>query len=154
MAEFHFRRGFTYVAGIDKPVVVSKSAIVEAVTDMGFRVLFADECSRMPSFPFRVPGKCDDEWDWVGYVERVGPSETIDVPGQVKWIQEVPKPLPPPQPGQPVPPPPMPPTWSNPDPAPAEPAATKTAAAKGSIWLPIIIGGAAGILLVKLLRGR
>lgn len=158
MANFHFKQGFTYAAGVDKPMVLSKATVVEGITDLGFRVLFADECEVMPRFPFRVPGKCGDEWDWVGYAERTGPSQTIDVPGRVKWIQEIPRPRPAPLPGQPIPPPePIPPSWINPDPSESVPASItgsngSTLGSKGSMVLPILIGSAAGILLVRWLK--
>lgn len=159
MANFSFRQGFTYVAGINKPSIVSRNAMIGGVTDLGFRVLFAEECQKMPRFPFAVPGNCGDDWDWVGYAERTGPSQMVDVPGRVKWIQEIPKPQPPPPPGQPEPPPaPMPPSWSNPDPLeagmPAIVGGTKTSTmpGSGSIWLPILLGSAGGYLLVRWLR--
>ena len=146
MAAFLFRHGFSYAAGIDKPFVLSESTIVEAVADLGFRVLFADECDRMPRFPFRVPGGCGDEWDWVGYAERTGPTKRLDVPDRVKWIQEIPKSqpvaLPPPgeqpKPGPaPAPSAPLPAPWKNPENSPLKwfaPAALGAVAGFAAAW--------------------
>ena len=117
MASFLFRQGLSYVAGVDKPFVISKATIVEAVTDLGFRVLFADDCEELPRFPFPVPSGCGEDWDWVGYAIRTAPTERVDVPDRVRWIQEVPAESKPPAgttPAKHEPRPPLPPTWHNP----------------------------------------
>lgn len=160
MSNFLFKQGYAYVAGVDKPAILSRSMIVNAVTDMGFRVLYADECERTPVFPFRVPGRCGDQWDWVGFAERTGPTKSIDVPSRVKWIQEIPKPqVAQPVPGQPAPAPvvePPPPVWESPE-ARSAPTngGTQQAAfgGSGNLLVPALIGAASGWFVVKLVFG-
>lgn len=89
-----FRHGYSYVAGFDKPAVVGITRIREEVEEEGFRVLMVRECREGEQLPFRVRGNCGDEWDWIGFVERRGPTRPIDVPDRVQWIVEVPPPQP------------------------------------------------------------
>lgn len=104
----YFEHGVTYIAGIDKPAIVSVSTIREAVADEGFQVLGVYTCDQIPSLPFAVPGKCGDEWDYIGIARRTGPSKWIDVPDRARWIVAIPPvtvtPSLPARPGEPPPP--------------------------------------------------
>lgn len=101
---FTFQQGVYYAAGFDKPFIASASAVKEGVEAEGFQVLAAWECEGQPGMPFHTPGTCGDEWDWIAYIRRTGPTKTIDMPSQVKWVQAIPALAV--QPGQPSPPPP------------------------------------------------
>lgn len=101
MTLYRFEQGYSYLAGIDKPALVPASTIIDAVTDEGFKVLFADECSRWATLPFATPTACGDWWDWLGFAYRWAPTKLIDVPDRVRWIQKVPHIAAPPQPLQP-----------------------------------------------------
>jgi hypothetical protein len=153
---FTFKQGLTYIAGVDKPMAaafVSDSAIVSAIEEKGFRVILIDDCENIGGgrFPFHTPGTCGDEWDTVGYVERIGPTATIELPSDVKWIQEIPGAAPAPVPGQPAPQP----------TAPTQPSAwipmahtyedePERAAMGGGGWLVgAVVGGIAGIFAVR-----
>lgn len=107
----HFAQGFSYVAGFDKPALLSIDTIRRYVEEEGFVVEGAWPCARIPGLPFAVPGHCGDNWDWIAIVRRTGPSRWLDVPDRVAWLVAVPPPqLPPPtraRPGE-VPPPPQP----------------------------------------------
>jgi len=107
-----FRSRHSYLAGFDKPAVVSIRAIREAVEDRGFDVLAAWECETGPRLPFRTPAPCGDGWDWVAHLVRTGPDEQIDVPDRVRWIVDAtperapappPSPLPAPPAAEPLP---------------------------------------------------
>lgn len=157
MANFLFRQGYAYVAGVDKPVYVTKGMAVDAIEEMGFKVMFAEPCESAPRLPFQMPGKCGDEWDWLGGALRTGPDESIDVPDRVQWITEIPKPVPaqPPQPGQPAPPSPAQPppqTWTNPEATKMVPpgAPAKAATRSRSLVVPALVGGVVGYLVVRL----
>ncbi|MHC4814352.1 MAG: hypothetical protein ACYTFN_14755 [Planctomycetota bacterium] len=124
MANKLFKAGVVYVAGIDKPFIAPVSAIKSGVEDMGFQVLDFWECAKRAPLPYPVPGKCDDDWDYIGVVKKLPPSKTIDVPSQVKWIREEKPPAPQPQPTPPPPPGPGPaPPPAPPGPGPAPPPA-------------------------------
>lgn len=105
----HFQTGVSYVAGFDKPAILSLSTIRRAVEGQGFAVLGVYECSSMPGLPFAVPGVCGDEWDYVALVKRTGAPKYIDVPDRVAWLVAIPPPGQPPpalaRPGE-LPPPP------------------------------------------------
>jgi hypothetical protein len=167
MANYQFRRGYYYMAGVDKPWFLSTSMIIDEVEDMGFRVLSVGECEKWGmrgQMPFPTGGnQCGDQYDWVGLAERVGPDEVIDLPSQVKWIQGWPKPAQwppqPPQPGEPPPPPQPPPQPPAPPyiapPTPMEDkgngaAPGQAAVAPGDVdWrIPAVVAGAFGGLLL------
>jgi hypothetical protein len=80
----------------------------------------------------------------VGLVRRVAPSGSMDVPEEIKWIQEVPAPAPPPPaPGQPAPPPPPPPRPpAAPAPLPGRPAEARTSVRPLHVML--VLGGVVG----------
>ena len=117
MANYPFKQGRSYIAGIDKPFVISASRIIKEATKLGFRVGYVDECEKLfaAGTPFRTPSRCGDDWDWIAFFTRTGPSQSIDVPGRVKWIVDSTSP-PQPRPGEPPPPvQPEPPPWVNPE---------------------------------------
>ena len=102
-----FRQGFTYIAGYDNPAVVPNSTIERKVAEKGFQIILNKPCDEYTP-PFRFPpqaGPCDDEWDYVAAIRRIGPSAHFDVPDRVAWMITVPPPqLPPPGPAE-LPPP-------------------------------------------------
>ncbi len=112
-----FKQGYSYLVGVDRPMVVSLDTLKEGVEDEGFSVGNIWECEQAPPMPAPVPGTCGDEWDYIVAAKRVAPSAKLDIPGRVKWILELPPPKPAvqpppvqPPPGAPVqPPPPEPP---------------------------------------------
>lgn len=80
-----------YGGGFDKPFVASVARITEGLEDEGFRVLQMWECGEL----YPPSTGCGDSWDWVGIVQRVGPTTDLEVPSRVKWVREVaPAPLP------------------------------------------------------------
>jgi len=174
MAKYPFKYGYYYMAGVDKPFIVSTDMIVDKVEDMGFKVWLIGECEKWGDrgrMPFPTNGTtCGDEYDWVGFVERLGPDTMIDLPSQVKWIRGWPSPklLPPPQqpPPQsgppspwPTPQPPAPqPQWEQPPPY-VPPAKTEEPIDVSGIkigWqLPAVaVGSIAGVLLARWWRSR
>lgn len=149
---FPFLAGHTYAAGFHKPWYASEGAVREAVTDEGFRVLYASECESVPGLPFHTPGTCGDEWNYIGLVERTGPDAVLDVPEEAKWIVDTT----PAAPGEPV----RPPTPLQPEPEPLAPgfptplpSPAGVAQARGTaLWL--VAGAIGGYFLVTKLAPR
>jgi len=143
VGRFFFAAGHTYIAGFDRPMVVGLAKIRDAVAKEGFAVRDVFECEARPRLPFRTPGRCPDDWDYVAVVERVGPSRSFDVPDRVHWIVDsTPIPALPPAP--------------SPQPAPVSVAIVPASAASGqatpnpatrrSPWLWFGLGAAAGAI--------
>lgn len=115
-----FRAGYTYYAGMDKPFYVSSDSIVEELqSKLGFRVISFWECKDR-GLPILVPGKCGEDYDFVGIAVKNHPSQVLEAPSQLAWLVELPPhptapvgPLPPGTP-QPTPPPPAPPAFPQP----------------------------------------
>jgi hypothetical protein len=82
---YMFRAGRTYVAGVNKPAVLSVDTIAEAVEERGFGVVGIWEREQLPAFPFVLPPH-EDDWDYVGVAVRTGPDEAIEVPSRVRWL--------------------------------------------------------------------
>lgn len=177
MANYQFRRGYWYMAGVDKPFYVSTAMAIDEVEDMGFKVITVGECEKWGlggRMPFPTGGNvCGDQYDWIGLAERTGPDQVIDLPSQVKWVQGWPGPSlapppQPPQPGQPAPPPqppvlpPAPPYTAPPTPMdktngtkPAGPAEAAVGAADVDWRVPAAVaGGFGGLLLARWWHGR
>jgi hypothetical protein len=169
MANYTFRRGYWYMAGVDKPFIIPTSTIVSEVEDMGFRVITYGECEKWGvggRLPFPTGGNvCGDQYDWIGLAERIGPDQMIDLPSQVKWIQAWPGPsvVQPPHPGQqPVPAQPPEPYVAPPTPmdksksAPPAPGAPAAVAATEVDWrVPAAVaGGFGGLMLARWWHGR
>lgn len=162
MSKYTFKQGRYYLAGVDRPTIIPISTLKSGIEDMGFHVISYDEaekagCGR--SAGFTPPGKCGDDWDWIGVAQRTGPTQTLDIPDRVWWIYEYPDmtPRPPLPPGQaPPPPPPQQPVWSNPAPVAAAAAvATTKSAVKLSPLLPAVaVGSLFGLLMTRWLMKR
>lgn len=166
MPLYTFHQGRYYLAGIDKPLVVPTSTIVEAVNDMGFRVISYGEaeeagCGRSPTFT--PPGRCGEDWDWMGLALRTGPTKTIEVPDRVWWIYEYQPMTPAPPPGPGVPPPPATPPqqgWVNPQPStptvepPSTAAVGKAVKSAAASTYALLVGGAIGLGMAWWYRRR
>jgi len=121
-----FKEGMIYLAAIDSPpsIIASEEDIVEELEKRRFQVINFWECEGQGA-PFRAPGKCGDEYDYLGLARKLAPSEMLPVPdlgvaGGVAWIMEM-DPAPPPQPPGPQPPGPQPPGPQPPGPQPPGP---------------------------------
>jgi hypothetical protein len=82
--QYLFRQSVAYVAGFDRPVLIPLGVLKDAVEAEGFKVLSAFECSG--PLPFSTPTPCDEGWDYIALVSRVGPDKSFEVPSRVKWI--------------------------------------------------------------------
>lgn len=108
-----FRKGYTYIAGVDKPGLLTVGLIVDGVEAQGFRVMGVWACDELPALPpiGGVVGTCGNDYDYIGIAERTEPDAEIDLPSAVVWIAEfatgpnVLPTLPLPQPGAACPPP-------------------------------------------------
>ncbi len=136
--EVFFRAGFTYMSAIDKPFILSTDRLVKELEKSGFQVLGFWKCEDQPA-PFQAPGKCGDDYDYLGVARKLAPSQAMTVPSQVAWIMETapspppPGPAPPgPAPPGPVPPGPVPPGPVPPGPAPPPSAAPPVAVARAA----------------------
>lgn len=98
MGTFNFKQGYYYMVGVDKPPIISMDTIVDQVEKQGFIVHLVDECEKWGNhgqMPFLTGGaSCPNDYDWTALAERIGPTTVLDVPDQVKWIKEFPKPDP------------------------------------------------------------
>lgn len=103
-----FIHGMGYLAGFDYPMVVGLESLVEAVEEKGFVVYQVGDCKDWAPVLFPTPSRCGDTWDWIAHVARTGPTEELELPGRVKWIQETWMMWDPAGPPPPAPPPPPP----------------------------------------------
>jgi hypothetical protein len=158
MANYTFRQGHYYMAGVDKPFYAPTGMIVDKVEEMGFKVLTYGECEKFGAggrLPFSTGGNaCGEQYDWIGLAERVGPDQMIDLPSEVKWIQGWSKtPTPAPQPGQPTQPqqPTEQPYTAPPTPMSKNGGSDMKAAAGDVDWrIPAaVLGGLGGLLLAR-----
>ena len=138
-----FKEGMIYLAAIDSPpsIIASEEDIVEELEKRRFQVINFWECEGQGA-PFRAPGKCGDEYDYLGLARKLAPSEMLPVPdlgvaGGVAWIMEM-DPAPPPQPPGPQPPGPQP---SGPQPSGPQPTAPVRVSLAGPASARILVFG-------------
>jgi len=140
-----FKEGMIYMAAIDSPpsIIASAEDIVEELEKRRFQVINFWECEGQGA-PFSAPGKCGDEYDYLGVARKLAPSEMLPVPdlgvaGGVAWIMEM-DPAPPPQPPAPQPPAPQP---TPPTPLPKPPPVRASLVGPASARLLVFGAGAA-----------
>jgi hypothetical protein len=87
MAVLQVRKGDTWFAGIDKPVVVSWDTIDSALRDKGLKLVdhFERGEKTLPFDPSKLTPYSDD-WDEVAVI-RVERGQELDVPERVKWTK-------------------------------------------------------------------
>lgn len=80
-----FQKGKRYVAGAQKPFIVSHARIKSWATDHGFTNVVIEARADLPGgkVPFETSS---DDWDTLVAADHLGPDEVIDLPGEPAWV--------------------------------------------------------------------
>lgn len=93
MAVFRFKQGRSYWAGIDKPFLLPTSLVTTLGENKGFAnlVLFDRDDSERPNPPVVAKHSGDTTWDTLAVGLWPISEQTLEIPAEVKWIEEDPQ---------------------------------------------------------------